>query len=484
MNREQRRWKAGKRARRAAILLLAAGLLALNPLEAMQAHGETDDNLYVYGGGGGGVGSSSDRGGGGGGYVEVGDDYAFGGGSGAPDLGRGGGVGGGGASTDEGGGVYGHEDWGGGTGEPGSGPTPPGGTEAITGNGTDGAPEDISNSPDGADVTSGSDFQGGSATYTAPGDLDVGNVEVLAGNGGDGGDGSNASHGGDATLDASNDTIRLTDLTVASGKNGDKEYEGGVSGAGGDTTFIADTLEVGGEAALKFVKQDGELDVDIGTLLLDPDADVTLEIVGDMAVDEIAPNVEFSGEGTLTIENLENGLSGEIEVTAASDGYGWKVNGGETIVGATLRIELNGEIVVIECLLLLPGPPPDPQPVATGNNGGSPPKKTGKAPAHLIAVLYDVEKTGDIFTFKASIANGTGNMAGTVVTVWLNDEYETSVWIGEDGVGYGTLEAPGFTGEIANFTTRVNAPGGATIMTPMIVMDTGEVVHQVSSQSI
>ncbi len=97
----------------------------------------------------------------------------------------------------------------------------------------------------------------------------------------------------------------------------------------------------------------------------------------------------------------------------------------------------------------------------------------------IVPVLYDITKTGDTFSFKVIIANGRGNMAGAAAEVKLNEKYTTSVTIGEDGIGYGTIEAPGFTGGVANFSARVFGKGaGYSVTTPMVVYSDGRVVRK------
>ncbi len=94
----------------------------------------------------------------------------------------------------------------------------------------------------------------------------------------------------------------------------------------------------------------------------------------------------------------------------------------------------------------------------------------------IVPVLYDVFKSGDTFTFKTIITNATGPMAGASVTIKLNDKYSTTVTIGQDGVGNGTITAPGFTGTIAAFHGRVNGlPHSVNQL--MTIHSTGQVVR-------
>ena len=110
--------------------------------------------------------------------------------------------------------------------------------------------------------------------------------------------------------------------------------------------------------------------------------------------------------------------------------------------------------------------------------GGNVDDDDDDSPAPIVAVLYDVAKSGDAFAFKTIIANGSGRMAGTVVTVRLNDTYSTTVTIGEDGVGYGTIEAPGYAWKTANISTRPHVPGGASVSTTYEIYSTGKVVRK------
>ncbi len=103
-------------------------------------------------------------------------------------------------------------------------------------------------------------------------------------------------------------------------------------------------------------------------------------------------------------------------------------------------------------------------------------KKEVTIPA--VAVIYDVQKSGDTFTFKTVIANAGGNMAGAAVDVKLNETYSTSVTIDQDGIGRGAIDAPGFTGDTANFSARPNLAGAGSVSTPYVIYTTGEVVRR------
>ncbi len=68
-------------------------------------------------------------------------------------------------------------------------------------------------------------------------------------------------------------------------------------------------------------------------------------------------------------------------------------------------------------------------------------------------------------------------MIGANVTITLNEKYKTVVTIGQDGIGQGTLEAPGFTGTIACFNGRVNGLSNTGVNQPMTVFSTGQVAR-------
>ena len=113
--------------------------------------------------------------------------------------------------------------------------------------------------------------------------------------------------------------------------------------------------------------------------------------------------------------------------------------------------------------------------VFTGVTGGASPKGKDNTPAPIVPVLYDFAKIGDTFTFTTVIANANSNMSGATVEVKLNEKYATIVTIGADGFGKGTIEAPGFTGNIANFSARVNGTGVSVTKT-MLIYTNGRVV--------
>ncbi len=69
-------------------------------------------------------------------------------------------------------------------------------------------------------------------------------------------------------------------------------------------------------------------------------------------------------------------------------------------------------------------------------------------------------------------------MAGKELIVRLNEKYSTTVTLGEDGIGHGTLETPDFTGNFANFHARPNIQGVFGVTTPMLVTSDGRVVRK------
>ncbi len=102
-------------------------------------------------------------------------------------------------------------------------------------------------------------------------------------------------------------------------------------------------------------------------------------------------------------------------------------------------------------------------------------KKT-TTPTPAVPVIYDVVKTGDSFSFTAVIANANSRMSGAAVEVKLNERYVTTVTIGADGSGRGTIEAPGFgTGEV-HFSARIIGASGPTVTRTMVVYTNGQVV--------
>ncbi len=95
----------------------------------------------------------------------------------------------------------------------------------------------------------------------------------------------------------------------------------------------------------------------------------------------------------------------------------------------------------------------------------------------VVPVIYDIQKTGDTFSFKVIAANANGNLPGAQVPVKINEKYSTVVTIGEDGVGFGTIDATGFIGGEAVFSARINGADG-NVTTPMIVYSDGRVVRK------
>ncbi len=96
----------------------------------------------------------------------------------------------------------------------------------------------------------------------------------------------------------------------------------------------------------------------------------------------------------------------------------------------------------------------------------------------IVPMMYDVVKTGDSFSFKVIVMNGPDNMAGSTVSVKLNDKYSTHVTIGQDGVGHGTIIAPNFTGTTIALSGQVNGVNGGVANQHMILTTSGEIVRQ------
>ncbi len=154
----------------------------------------------------------------------------------------------------------------------------------------------------------------------------------------------------------------------------------------------------------------------------------------------------------------------------------------EGALGAAIDIkddEINGPLPVS-------GPPLDtpenPSPASTADDIQIDSEDEAPArefdPAPIIPVLYGITKSGDSFSFELFVAHGNNNMAGSQVSVRLNDKYATMVTVGENGIGRGTIEAPRFTGGVANFSARVEGAGGGSVSFPMIVYSTGEVARR------
>ncbi len=231
------------------------------------------------------------------------------------------------------------------------------------------------------------------------------------------------------------------------------------------------------------------------------DANVNITIVGNggdaIGIDTEASAAQINGgsliiiiqDGTEDAVGIRSGngvnISGgsvyiDIGKTSGS-GTGIDTSGGSGTInfgGADYDIQVaNGkEFDIGQGMLIVDGVV-----IAGGYRGGG--VKSYKArekdsPTPIVAVLYDVEKAGDAFTFKTIIANANGSLPGSTVRVTLNEKHSTTVTVAEDGVGYGTLEAPGFAGEIANFHTRPNVRGAAGVATPFVVYSTGDVARR------
>ncbi len=97
--------------------------------------------------------------------------------------------------------------------------------------------------------------------------------------------------------------------------------------------------------------------------------------------------------------------------------------------------------------------------------------------APIVPVIYDAYKTGDSFNFKVVIANADGPMIGAKTTIKVNDKYSTTVTIGQDGVGHGTLEAPNFSGTFVSFSGQVNGVSSGVANQHMLLTTTGKVIR-------
>ncbi len=150
--------------------------------------------------------------------------------------------------------------------------------------------------------------------------------------------------------------------------------------------------------------------------------------------------------------------------------------------GEELPTVPNGVFTLYAGLRPIPGgdPPPDdpPAPDAPIAPASRPRATTKFSRTPIVAILRDIEKSGDAFTFKTYIANGKDNMAGKTVTVSLNEKYFTTVTIGGDGFGSGRIEAPGYAFNTANFGARPNVPGGVSVGTPYVIYGDGRVVRR------
>ncbi len=209
----------------------------------------------------------------------------------------------------------------------------------------------------------------------------------------------------------------------------------------------------------------------------------------------VGPNTDM-GVGILTDGDVNidvnNGAKLTIDMAAGAETHAIGIFGGEITIIGTPIIKAGESAATAQVIGALPDDaviPPDESGAAyyfsieptfaaapAQQRAASDAKKS--TPPPVVAVLYDAAKTGDAFTFKIILMNGRNNMAGTTVTVKLNEKYATTVTIGQDGVGHGTIEAPGFSGNIANFSTQPHAPGAGSVTTAYIVYSTGEVVRR------
>ena len=316
MNRKERRLAKRSKRRKAAIAIIAAGLLALSPTVGADVAADVSDDLAIYGGGGGGGGGSQACGGGGGGYISYGDgtEYDFAGGNngdrgdGSRFIGGGGGVGGGSRYQYKGGGNYLYE-WGGTTGaellSPGIGPNGIIGSQGGYENGGEGAPSHNSldlkfgiSEVDQGDNRNRYAKNGGNAKLKLLSDVKVKDINILAGNGGDGYgiyESSSGGKGGNATLDARNNQLTVNgDMIIASGKRGsgnDMYATGGATDIDVETVYLTK-----GDHDLKVVDADNNMDIDINTLALEDGSKLNAkfhESINDVSFKKF----RFEGEG-------------------------------------------------------------------------------------------------------------------------------------------------------------------------------------------
>ncbi len=221
----------------------------------------------------------------------------------------------------------------------------------------------------------------------------------------------------------------------------------------------------GGIYAAENLTVAGSID-EINSLFVGIIANGNINITGSIGNIYAVDSGILSSSGNITVSS-----TGSVGDITGRDGYG--------IHAAVGNIEIHGHI---ESISGGAGQfsAPNGDVIITGTIGSAPaaPKSKSPAPAPVVAILTDIQKSGDTFTFTTYIANASGNMAGATVTVQLNDKYSTTVTIGQDGIGYGTLEAPGFSGDTAIFSARPGVSGGAAVSTPYRIYSMGEVVRR------
>ncbi len=325
---------------------------------------------------------------------------------------------------------------------------------------------------------------------------------------------------GGATVDGSDHTGNYTITT----SDADNTISGDGSGYSVVFTDSNASVEVVGDTTVGGISATGDLTItgDSGVSLTSTGGpgqagitlNRTLTIDGELTVNAVGGDASTgnAGRGIFNTGNLIIGGGATVNATGgdSSDnnhdpGYGVSSGGSVHVINGTLNAQggtgpngnadalagslvyVNGEQLINDDLDDLSGnkvtlttkqaEPEQAEPEVAEPAPAPAPKPKPDLPPPIVAVLYDVTKTGDAFSFKTIIANGKGNMAGATVTVQLNEKYKTTVTIGEDGIGEGTIEAPGYAWDTANFSTRPNVPGGVSVGTAYRIYGDGRVVR-------
>ncbi len=293
--------------------------------------------------------------------------------------------------------------------------------------------------------------------------------------------------GGDETSGVAGNGIEAWDMTIDDGAT--------VNATGGDTStgfagngIFANNMTIDGGATVTATggdASDGRAGDGIAVgpgLTIDGGATVN-------ATGGDSDNVSGSGVSADNLVNVVDGtLSAEGGTGSNGDGKAIDVLSGVIVNGKVQnRDDYGRKNVTLTTKPADPEPEPKPEPEPEPADPEPAEPEAAPAPASnpqpdnpppIVAVLYDVAKTGDTFSFKTYIANGEGSMAGATVTVQLNETYETTVTIGGDGIGHGAIEAPGYAADTARFTARPNVPGGVSATTVYDIYSTGEVVRR------
>ncbi len=257
--------------------------------------------------------------------------------------------------------------------------------------------------------------------------------------------------------------------------------------SGGGTLNIVHAGHVGGVSG---ISANGDVNIDSGTVNLNIGGSTSMTCNGIIATGD-AISINAGNGANLTI-NLEGGDSGtwalscdELNVIgSAIQKEGETEEAAEEVDKVTFGDigDHEGPFYLSIISLEEPDPDPDPDPARPGQaadkdkDKDKTPKKD--TPTPIVAVLYDVQKTGDTFAFKVIVTNAKTNMIGKTVTVQMNESRSTIVTIGEDGVGHGTIEAPGYSWNIVTFSTRPNVPNGANVSSSYDIYSTGKLVRR------